>query len=464
MNSLNEIFFDEKASLFLSAFETTTQPMAICDQLTNEFLFVNQAFLDFFDYEINEVVGKTYADLNMFKRKTDLDRINEELQDKGYIHDYPIILNTHQFELKYGMLSVNVFEVNGRKLRYTILEDKTDLYITQSEINRIEQINKEDNERYHALIESTRDLIWIVDPVNYGLLMYNGPFIKYIKSKKITPELGMTPKELLLKSKNVPFWISLFEKAKNEGRFSLDYLAETGEMYLYLTISPLKVGNQLIGISVFAEDVTEQTLYKMALEESNKKLKNMFYQSIQAISKLCELKDPYTAGRQKRVQELSVAIAKEMGLNLEDIDNLSLGSLVHDIGKIFISDDILAATDSLTTEEKQILKEHPKRAYDFISEIELPTVIPTMILQHHERLDGSGYPKGLKGDEIILEAKIIAVADLVEAMSYNRAYRPAPGIEAALDEIQKYKGIKYDDKVVETCIKLFNNNGFKFSN
>lgn len=462
MNSFDEIFLDEKASLFLSAFETTTQPMAICDQITNEFLFVNQSFLDFFSYEVKDVVGKTYADLNIFNRKTDIDRINEELEERGYIHDFPIILNTHRFELKYAMLSVNIFEVKGRKLRYTIIEDKTDLYLTQSEINKIEQIHKEDNERYHALIESTRGLIWIVDPINYGLLMYNGPFINYMKSKKITPELGMTPNELL-KPLNVTYWISLYERVKKEGRFSLDYLTETGDKYLYLTISPLKVGNQLIGISVFAEDVTEQTLYKIALEESNKKLSNMFYQSIQAISKLCELKDPYTAGRQKRVQELSVAIATDMGLGSEEIENLSLGSLVHDIGKIFIADEILAATDSLSKEDKQILREHPKKAYDFISEIELPKVIPTMILQHHERLDGSGYPLGLKSDEIILEARIIAVADLVEAMNYNRAYRPAPGIKAALEEIQKYKGQKYDSNVVETCLRLFNNKNFKFS-
>ena len=436
--------------------------MSICDQVTNEFIFVNQAFLDFFGYGMKEVIGKSFAELNIIRRKSDIDRINEELQDKGYIHDFPTMLHTHHFELKYGMLSVNLFEVKGRKLRYTTIEDKTDLYLTQSEINRIEQVNKEDNERYHALIESTRALIWIVDPVNYGLLMYNGPFIKYIKSKDITPELGMTPKELL-KPINVGFWTSLFERAIREGRFSLDYLAETGKMYLYLTISPLKVGNQLIGISVFAEDVTEQTQYKMALEESNKKLRNMFYQSIQAISKLCELKDPYTAGRQKRVQELSVAIAKEMGLGSEDIDNLSLGALVHDIGKIFISNDILGNTDVLSEEEIKILKEHPRKAYEFISDIDLPEVIPKMILQHHERLDGSGYPTGLKDDEIILEARIIAVADLVEAMNYNRAYRSAPGIKAALEEINKYKGVKYDTEVVEACLKLFNNESFKFS-
>lgn len=462
MNSFDEIFLDEKASLFLSAFETTMQPMAICDQITNEFLFVNQSFLDFFSYEHKDVIGRTYIDLNMFNRKTDIDRINEELEERGYIHDYPIILNTNRFKLKYGMLSVNIFEVKGRKLRYTIIEDKTDLYLTQSEINRIEQIHKEDNERYHALIESTRGLIWIVDPINYGLLMYNGPFINYMKSKNITPELGMTLNELL-QPENVSYWISLFERAKNEGRFSLDYLTETGEKYLYLTISPLKVGNQLIGISVFAEDITEQTLYKIALEESNKKLSNMFYQSIQAISKLCELKDPYTAGRQKRVQELSVAIAMEMGLGTEEIENLSLGALVHDIGKIFIDDAILAATENLSADDRQILRTHPQQAFDFINEIDLPKIIPTMILQHHERLDGSGYPLGLKSEEIVLEARIIAVADLVEAMNYNRAYRPAPGIKAALEEIQKYKGLKYDSNVVEACSRLFNKKGFKFS-
>jgi len=461
MKSLDQIFLDEKASLFLSAFETTTQPMAISDDATSEFIYANQAFLDLLGYESNEVIGKTHSNLNVVNRKADIDRISKELKDKGYIHEYPILLNTRFNEIKYGMLSVNIFEIKGKKLRFTVLEDKTDLYLTQSENQKIEQMRKEDNERYRALVESTRDLIWIVDPVNYGILMYNEPFQKYMEAKGNSIALGMTPAEML-RPENVDLWKSLFKRAVEEGRFSMDYFSEGG-LYLYLTISPLRVAKQLIGISVFAEDVTEQTKYKMALEESNKKLSKMFDQSIQAISIMGELKDPYTAGRQKRVQELAVAIATEMGLDKERINNLSLGALVHDIGKIYVPEEVLSKTGGLTEDELKVMRDHPNKAYKIIKNIDLPEVIPTMILQHHERLDGSGYPKGLRGDDICLEARIIAVADLVEAMNFNRSYRLAPGMDLALAEILKYRGTKFDEKIVDTCIGLFKEKNFNFS-
>lgn len=461
MNTLDQIFLDEKASIFINAFDASNRPMIICENETDKIIYANQSFMELMGFKEKDLIDRTYKDLNMVNRKSDLDRIFMALEEKGSINEYPILLNSNYHEIKYCMLSISIFKIKDRFLRFTVLDDKTDLYLTQAEINRIEEINKEDNERYRALLESTRDLVWIVDPVNYGLLMYNRPFIDHIRSKGFSPALGMTPGELL-RPENVPVWTRFFEKAVSEGSFSTNYITETGNLNLILTISPLKVGSRLVGISVFGEDVTEQERYKGALEESNKKLNNMFNQTIQAISRLIEMKDPYTAGRQRRVKELAVAIGQELKLSEERLEMLSLGALIHDIGKMFVPEDVLIKTDELLDYEVGYLKSHPENAYDIVSKIDFPESIPKMILQHHERMDGSGYPLGLAGEEIILEARIIAVADVVEAMNYNRAYREAPGMTEATREIERHKGTRYDEKVVDACLRVIREKGFAF--
>jgi len=248
---------------------------------------------------------------------------------------------------------------------------------------------------------------------------------------------------------------------------------------------PLKLGKRFIGTLVLQDYKTERALTRKDLEllglisdeiaalidakqaiERNKRaeirLRDALTKSIEALSLAIEKRDPYTAGHQKRVSELSVAIAKEMGLPKEQIEGLRLGALIHDIGKIQIPLEILSKPGKLNELEYQIIKTHPRAGYEIIKHIDFPWPIAEMILQHHERMDGSGYPMGLKNGEIILEARIIAVADVVEAMSSHRPYRSALGIEAALQEIEKNKGKLYDPQVVDACIKVFKKKGFKF--
>ena len=146
-----------------------------------------------------------------------------------------------------------------------------------------------------------------------------------------------------------------------------------------------------------------------------------------------------------------------MGLSDEAIMNLSYGALIHDIGKIYIASDILNKPGKITNLEFQILQTHAEQGYEIVKEIDFPDEIPTMIYQHHERIDGSGYPQGLSGDEIIIESRILAVADVVEAVTSHRPYRAALGIDVAIDEIQRFRGTKYDANVVDICVDLFNN-------
>ncbi len=250
---------------------------------------------------------------------------------------------------------------------------------------------------------------------------------------------------LALKKSGLKFWISMHVQYQKD-----DAGIVTGIEGLIRDISKRKA---------LEEEVEKQ---HQSLIETNEVLENRLKQSINALSKMGELRDVYTAGHQKRVQQLACEIGRYCGMSQEAITNLSYGALIHDIGKIYIASDILNKPGKITNLEYQILQTHAEHGYHIVREIDLPQEILTMILQHHERLDGSGYPGGLQGDQIILESKILAVADVVEAMTSHRPYRPALGIDAALNEIEVNKGTKFDPAIVDICVSLFRKHNFSF--
>lgn len=183
---------------------------------------------------------------------------------------------------------------------------------------------------------------------------------------------------------------------------------------------------------------------------------------IQAMALAIESRDPYTAGHQRRVADLAYAVGSEMGLSEERLFGIRMAGIIHDIGKISVPAEILSKPSRLNEHEFGMIKLHPQVGYDILREINFPWPLAQMVYQHHERIDGSGYPQGLSGKEILLEAKILGVVDVVEAMASHRPYRPALGIDKALEEILKNKNVLYDSKVVDACLKLFKENGFEF--
>lgn len=199
-----------------------------------------------------------------------------------------------------------------------------------------------------------------------------------------------------------------------------------------------------------------------ALEQSNTRLQQLLQRMVDVLTATIETRDPYIVGHQRRVTELACEIARELGLPQGQIEGLRMAGLIHDIGKISVPSEILSKPGRLTDMEFEMIKRHPQVGYNILKEIEFPWPVADIILQHHERLDGSGYPQGLKGDEIILEARILAVADVVEAMSSHRPYRPAHKLDEALEEISKNRGILYDPQVVDACLRLFRERGFTF--
>lgn len=192
-------------------------------------------------------------------------------------------------------------------------------------------------------------------------------------------------------------------------------------------------------------------------------LRQSLEQSIQTIAATVEARDPYTAGHQQRVSELATAIAREMGLPEEQVNGVHLAAIIHDLGKIHIPAEILSKPGKLSDLEYMLIKTHPQSGYDILKDVKFPWPIADIILQHHERLDGSGYPHGLKGEQILLESKILTVADVVEAMSSHRPYRPTLGILAALSEIERGRGSLYEPAVADACMRLITEKGFRFS-
>ncbi|WP_019571899.1 HD domain-containing phosphohydrolase [Thioalkalivibrio sp. ALMg3] len=195
-------------------------------------------------------------------------------------------------------------------------------------------------------------------------------------------------------------------------------------------------------------------------DESQTALQEALVDTVEAIARLVDKRDPYTAGHQKRVAELSQAIGRKLGLPEDRIKGLYLAGLIHDLGKISIPAEILNRPGTLSPKEFELIKDHARAGYDIIRDIAFPWPVADAVLQHHERLDGSGYPDGLNGDEILLEGQILAVADVVEAVCSHRPYRPAFGIEAALDVIQNGRGTQFSPEIVDTCLALFRDDGF----
>ncbi|MBN2283015.1 MAG: response regulator [Deltaproteobacteria bacterium] len=211
----------------------------------------------------------------------------------------------------------------------------------------------------------------------------------------------------------------------------------------------------------------EMALYKHEAEHKYRqgidRLMQGLENTINALASMVEIRDPYTAGHQFRVAQLAVAIAGELSLSEDEITGIRLASLVHDIGKMNVPTEILNKPGRITSTEFQIIKQHPDTGYNILKGIEFPWPIAEMVHQHHEKLDGSGYPQGLTNGQIQRGSKIISVADVVEAMSSHRPYRPALGIEVALEEIEKNRGETLDVEAVDACLRLFREKGFNFT-
>jgi PAS domain S-box-containing protein/putative nucleotidyltransferase with HDIG domain len=276
---------------------------------------------------------------------------------------------------------------------------------------------------------------------------------KYWPSLDITPDYtGALLKRMLQKTLGKPPSPMEVKIKCKDGRFK--HVSGIGELIRKKGIP--------VGFQVTAQDITERKEAEERAEMIAKQLLKALEDIVETMAITVELRDPYTAGHQRRVAQLACAIADDIGLSEEQQTGIRFAGLIHDIGKIRIPTEILTHPGVLTEAENRIIRTHPSTGYEILKNIEFPWPIAPAILQHHERIDGSGYPSGLVNDDIIIEAKILAVADVVEAMASHRPYRPSLGLDRALDEIKSNIGTLYDPEAVNSCIKLFRKKRFIF--
>jgi PAS domain S-box-containing protein/putative nucleotidyltransferase with HDIG domain len=322
----------------------------------------------------------------------------------------------------------------------------------------------ENEERLRDIIFNIADWVWEVD--ENGVYTYS--------SQKGIDFLGESPRDIVGKT---PFDFMPPDEAKRVAAIFSEIVANkapikdlenwnigrNGERICFLTngVPILDKQGNFKGYRGVDKDITERKQSEKQLQDTLENLRKSFDTIIQVMVSAVEVRDPYTAGHQIRSADLACAIATEMGLPQEKIDAIRMAGSIHDIGKLSIPAEILSKPTKLTEIEFSLIKEHALRGFEMLKDVESPWPLAKIVHQHHERMDGSGYPKNLKGEEILIEARILSVADVVEAIASHRPYRAGLGIDAALNEIEKNRGICYDDAVVDACLRLFREKGFK---
>jgi PAS domain S-box-containing protein/putative nucleotidyltransferase with HDIG domain len=334
-----------------------------------------------------------------------------------------------------------------------------------TEQNKAKNLIEESEIKYRRIFETspvgiaTMDMHGIITSCNNTILKYGGLLHNQVMGKhfsklgifkiKDAPQILEIFNEILEGKKIKPFNMTWYSNNGNEA---------TGEIYP----SIIAEDNKTMGIQIIIRDITHEVKAEKDLFESYRKIQKTLEGSINTLSSILELNDPYTGGHQKNVAKLCAAIAQELGMDKEKIDALYTSALIHDIGKITIPASILSKPTELTNIEMSMIQTHSQTGFDILNKIDFGYPLADIILQHHERLNGSGYPNKLKDKNILFEAKILAIADTVEAMANHRPYRPAFGIAKALKEIETNKGILFDPSAVDACIKIFKNKKFKF--
>ncbi|MGA9047625.1 MAG: PAS domain S-box protein [Dehalococcoidia bacterium] len=328
-----------------------------------------------------------------------------------------------------------------------------------------EQTLRESEEKFKNIVEHISDIFFILDS-NHELV--------YI-SPQVKSALGYTMEEMRGNRRSYltdsPLNQAGHEKTQlamttgeKQPPYLQEYVHRDGTKRLVeINESPLKnAKGEVIGIVGAARDVTERKISEEKLAKSYQSLKKTLNDAINTLVKIVEMRDPYTAGHQQKVADLSTAIAREMKLEDTRIDQIRMAATIHDIGKMFVPSDILSKPGKLSDMEFRLVKTHSQHGYDIVKGMDFPCSVAEAVLQHHERLDGSGYPNRLKGEDTLLEAKILTVADVVEAISSHRPFRQALGIDKALEEISKNKGKLYEPDVVGVCVELFKSGKFEF--
>jgi len=345
--------------------------------------------------------------------------------------------------------------LSGTQIKY---EDKPTALISVTDITErkiTEAALMESEIKYRRIFESFEDLYYQTD--EKGILRVLSPSLYRLSGWSPDELIGKPDSDIYARPKDREDLVAeLFRRGFLRDYEVLLKKKDGTQTYASLTASILTdPDGRPRGVSGTLHDITERKQAQEERQQGFERMRKAMRATVQSISLTVEMKDPYTSGHQQRVADLAQAMAAEMGLSVDRQDFIHIASSIHDIGKISIPSSILSKPTKLTDLEFRLIKTHSLSGYDILKDIEFPWPVADVVLQHHERMNGSGYPQGLKGDDIFLEARILAVADVVEAIAFHRPYRPSLGIAFALEEISLNRGVLYDADAVDACLKLF---------
>lgn len=336
---------------------------------------------------------------------------------------------------------------------YTKLEEKI------TELERANQQLERSEQRFRTILEISVDAIVSADPQRRITVWSSGAEHMFGFTRE---EIIGRPVEFMIPDHERAATVKMVEEVLQKGfvrGYETHRLTKDGHpLEVEMTVTDLGVE---IGTVAIVRDISKSKQAEKERQRNFETLQKAFEGTIQAMALTVDRRDPYTAGHQRRVADLATAIGREMGLESGVLAGIGMAGAIHDLGKISIPAEILSKPTKLSEIEINLIRTHPQTGYDILKEVEFPWPVAQIVLQHHERVNGSGYPQGLSGNDILPEARTVAVADVVEAIASYRPYRPAFGIVTALDEISKNIGVLYDEGVSEACLRLFNEKGFE---
>jgi PAS domain S-box-containing protein len=420
--------------------------------------YVNEYLARMLGYSIDEMIGRSTLDF-YYDEQSRKEQEKIFKKRKTGMRDpasYEVTWRRKDGQKVYSILSPTpMFDADGH---YT---GSFAIHTDITERKRMEEILRESEEKYRELINGMNDTAWVID--------FKGKFVDVNDAAVET--LGYSREELFSMGPH-----DIDSSLDPEKIMGLIKRMRTDKLQVFETTHttkdgkaiPVEIKSTLVtyqgkdAILSIARDITERKRAELELQRSYELLRETLISSVNALASTIEKRDPYTAGHQKQATILACAIATEMELPEEQIEGIRMAGLIHDIGKIMVPAEILSKPGPLSEIQFDMVKMHPQAGYDILTGVTFPWPVAEIVLQHHERLDGSGYPRGLSGEKIMLEARILAAADVVEAMSSYRPYRPSLGIDKALEEISQNRGILYDPEVVDACIRLFTEKGFTF--
>ena len=395
----------------------------------------------------NDLLGKEFTTLFSAEHKPRIaELLSQNDADKKITEDAPVQLNGH-------LVTVNIIPLKDHAV--VIMNDITERKKKEREL-------QESQDRFRFLVDNMLDAAVIMDP-DGKTLFANKAAVDLLGINSPEYGIGINVDKFIHPGSRKAFIKNYLKTKKGHDKILTEYKIVTpqGEEKDVegLGTSIMYKGKQAYIATL--RDITERKKAEEQIKEGIIRLSKNLEDTVISLASAFEMKDPYTAGHQRRVTEITTAIALEMGFDPERLQGLRLASLVHDIGKVNVPVEILSKPGTLSELEFELIRTHSEAGYNILKKINFPWPIAKMVLQHHERMDGSGYPNGLTGEEILLEARIIAVADVVEAMATHRPYRASLGVGFALEEIEANRGRLYDKVVADICLSLFRTGKFR---